>query len=61
MKKITLHGPTVRNNGGYVDAGTTLTIGAAAAEISAERAKEMVDLGTAVSETAGKAEEKGAA
>jgi hypothetical protein len=60
MKKITLHGPSVRNDGGYVDAGETLTIGDKAEEISADRAKAAVEAGTAVSETAAKAESKAA-
>ena len=56
MKKITLHGANVRNDGAYADAGTTLTIGDGATEITSARAKDAVDLGTAVSETAAKAE-----
>lgn len=56
MKKITLHGPTVRNDGGYVDAGATLTIGEKGDEISSERASHLVDRGVALSETAAKAD-----
>jgi len=58
MKKITLYGAATRNDGGYVDAGTTLTIGDKADEISAERAKGLVDAATAVSETAAKTDSK---
>jgi hypothetical protein len=57
MKKITLYGPTVRNDGTYADSGTTLTIGDKADEISADRAKALVDTLGAVSETAAKADE----
>lgn len=60
MKKITLHSPAVRNSGAFADAGSTLTIGDQPDEITAARAKAMVDNGTAVSETAAKAEEKAA-
>jgi hypothetical protein len=59
MKKITLYGATVRNDGAYVDAGATLTLGDKADEIEAERAKALVDGGTAVSETVAKSDEKG--
>ncbi len=52
MKKITLHGPTVRNDQSYADAGTTLTIGDKPDEIAADRARELVDRGVALSETA---------
>lgn len=58
MKKITLHGPSVRNSGAYADAGTTLTIGDKADEIDAARAKQLVDDNIAVSETAAKSEAK---
>jgi hypothetical protein len=58
MKKITLHGPTVRNDGSYADAGVTLTIGDKPEEISSDRAKGLVDIGIAVSETAAKAEDR---
>ena len=61
MKKITLYGPTVRNDGGYVDSGTTLTIGDKDDEINAESAKELVDRLMAASETAAKADAKDAA
>lgn len=47
MKKITLHGPTVRNDGSYADAGETLTIGAEPSEISSDRAAELVEGGIA--------------
>lgn len=47
MKKITLHGPTVRNDGSYVDAGETLIIGDDAREISSDRAADLVDRGVA--------------
>lgn len=57
MKKITLYGSSVRNDGSYVDAGTTLTIGDKADEISADRAKELTDGARAVSETAAKADD----
>lgn len=57
MKKITLYGSSVRNDGSYVDAGATLTIGDKPDEISADRAKELTDSGRAVSETAAKAED----
>jgi len=56
MKKIVLHGPTVRNSGAYADAGTTLTIGDKADEIVAPRAKQLVDDNIAVSETSAKTE-----
>lgn len=60
MKKITLYGPAVRNDGSYADSGATLTIGGKAAEIDAERAKSFVEGGIAVSETAAKADIKDA-
>ena len=61
MKKITLYGPAVRNDGGYADSGATLDIGDKKDQISADRAKTLVDAGTAVSETAAKADAKDAA
>lgn len=47
MKKITLHGPAVRNDGSYVDAGETLTIGDGADEINSDRAADLVERGVA--------------
>jgi hypothetical protein len=58
MKKITLYGPAVRNDGSYADSGATLTIGDKPEEIDADRAKALVDGFTAVSETAAKADTK---
>ncbi len=58
MKKITLYGANVRNDGSYADAGVTLTIGDQADEIAADRARIAVDAGTAASETAAKADGK---
>lgn len=58
MKKITLYGPAVRNDGSYADSGVTLTIGDKAEEIAVEHAKSLVDRGTAVSETAAKSDAK---
>ena len=60
MKKITLYSPGLSNDGSFVDAGTTLTIGDKPDEISADRAKERVDAGLAVSETAARADAKSA-
>lgn len=54
MKKITLHAAAVRNDGGYVDAGATLTIGDKHDEIDAARAKNLVDRHAAIAETAAK-------
>lgn len=59
MKKITLYAASSRNNGDYVDAGETLTIGNGAEEITSERAKTLVDGNLAASETAAKAEGAG--
>lgn len=50
MEKITLHSPAHRNNGEYVDAGETLTIGTEDDEISEERAKGLVDQHRAVAD-----------
>lgn len=61
MKKITLHSPAARNDGTYADAGETLTIGDKPDEIAADRAKDLTDGSRAVSETAGKVEERAAA
>ena len=58
MKKITLYGPAVRNDGSYADSGITVSIGDKAEEIDAERAKSLVNGGIAVSETAAKADTK---
>jgi hypothetical protein len=52
MKKILLHSATSRNDGSYVDAGATLTVGDAADQIEAERASDMVDRGCAEVEVA---------
>ncbi len=60
MKKITLYGPAVRNDGSYADSGVTLTIGDKADEVDAHRAKSLVDGSIAVSETAAKADTKDA-
>lgn len=54
MKKIHLHGPAVRNNRAYADAGVTLVVGDKPDEISADRAKKMLESGDAVLEAAGK-------
>jgi hypothetical protein len=48
MKKITLHSPAVRNDNRYADSGITLSIGNRPDEISADRAKALVDASTAV-------------
>ena len=61
MKKITLYSAASRNDGSYVDAGETLSIGDKAGEIDASRAKARVDANRAVSETAAKADEREAA
>ncbi|WP_010218853.1 hypothetical protein [Sphingomonas sp. PAMC 26621] len=61
MKKITLYGAAVRNDGGYVDAGATLEIGDNPEQISAECAKALVGIRVAVSETAALAVAKDAA
>ena len=60
MKKITLYGANSTNEGKFADAGTTLTIGDKPTEIDADRAKAAVDAGTAVSETAAKADQAAA-
>lgn len=41
--KIILTGPNTRNDGSFVDAGTSLDIGDKPEHISADRAKELVD------------------
>jgi hypothetical protein len=56
MKKIHLYGPAVRNNRVYADAGVTLTVGDKPDEISAARAKKLLDSGEAVAEPVGKAD-----
>jgi len=50
MKRITLHRPAVDNSGGYVDAGSELLVGEAAEPntITAERARELVDVDGAI-------------
>lgn len=58
MKKITLYGAATRNDGSYIDAGATLTIGDGADQIGTDRAKDLVDRSIAVSETAAKADDK---
>ncbi len=62
LKRIVLHGPTVDNAGLYCDAGTELEIGEKAREgtIGAERARELLAAGTAVSATEAAAEDKAA-
>jgi hypothetical protein len=60
MKKITLYAANATNDLKFADAGTTLTIGDGATEISAARAKAAVDGGMAVSETAAKADQAAA-
>lgn len=50
MKRIHLHGPTIRNDRSWVDAGATLTVGDKPGEISADRAQALVDGGTAIEE-----------
>ena len=40
--KILLTGPSVRNNGGYVDAGEELEVGDAPEQISADRSQTML-------------------
>lgn len=54
LKHIVLHGPSVDNVGNFADAGSELTVGAAAKEgfITAERAQELVDGNRAISRTA---------
>jgi hypothetical protein len=42
MNKIHLTGPSVRNNGDYVDAGTDVDVGEAPDQIVADRAAELV-------------------
>lgn len=54
MKMITLHSPAMRNDGGYVDAGATLTIGDKHDQIDAARAKNLVDRHAAIAETTAK-------
>ncbi|HCB75394.1 MAG TPA: hypothetical protein DEP91_04355 [Sphingomonas bacterium] len=56
MKKITLYAPSVRNDASYVDAGETIDIGAKPDQIDADRARKLVEVGHAVSETAAKAD-----
>lgn len=60
MKKITLYSAATRNGGAYADAGETIAIGDDAGEITADRAKQLVDAGRAVSETAARADAKAA-
>jgi len=62
-RKIVLHGPALDNAGRYCDAGSELVVGAetGAGIITAARAKELLDRGTAVTATAAAAEEKAAA
>lgn len=60
MKKITLYGANSTNEGKFADAGSPLTIGDGPEEIDADRAKAAVDAGTAVSETAAKADQAAA-
>ena len=56
MKKITLNGPALRNNGDFADAGTELDVGGGKLEIDAKRAKELVDRGGATAGEAPKAD-----
>lgn len=48
MKKIQLNGPSVRNNGHYVDAGATVTVGSDPEQIESSRAKALVDTARAI-------------
>ena len=43
MQKIILTGPNTRNDGSYADAGTELTVGDKADQISADRTKSLLD------------------
>lgn len=55
MKKIVLHGPATDGAGRYCDSGTELDVVAdkpKAGQIAADRARELVDEGRAVSATA---------
>ncbi len=63
MKKIVLHRATVDNTGAFVDAGAELTIGdkGEAGVITADRARDLVDSGGALSATAAAAAEAKAA
>lgn len=47
MKKITLNGPSHRNSGDFVDAGTTVEVGGGKTQIDADRAQALVDRGIA--------------
>lgn len=60
MKRIILTGPSVRNGGAYVDAGETVEVGGGKTQIADDRAKELLDRGGALTETAAKAAEPGA-
>lgn len=55
MKKIVLTGPSVRNNGHYVDGGETVEVGSGAEQIDGERAKTLLDQGRAMTPTDAKA------
>jgi hypothetical protein len=62
MKKIVLHGPATDNASNFCDAGTELTIDekSKVGTVSAERAKDLVARGIAVSATAAAEIEKAA-
>jgi hypothetical protein len=51
MKKIQLNISTIDNAGNHVSAGETLSVGKEAEMIAADRAKALVDRGSAVSVT----------
>jgi hypothetical protein len=57
MRKIVLYAAALLNGGNYIDAGATVEIGDGADQISADRAKELVDGGRAASVTAARADE----
>lgn len=48
--RIQLYGPSVRNNGEYVDAGATIDVGTEAEQIDADRAQELLDQTRAIPE-----------
>ena len=57
LKKMVLYSPAISNDGGYIDAGTTVEIGTDDGQVNPDRAQSMLDMVQAVSLTDAKADE----